>query len=431
MSSKKELKRTTPTQELCQFAADNRNVKDFVINWSRRAGKTHFAVNEIIKPAALYIKNGRIVYITSTLKHAKDILWQQLLDTFGPLISHRNIGEGKMKIKNEHGGESIIQLMGWQTIDTIRGTHQDVVIYDETQLLGDFFSYHNTAVMPTMATTKGRRYYLFTPLGFNHAYELAETAKVNPNWYYTEADWTQFKHIDFDFIENEKVRMTEAEFGQEYECKFIKPDGLVLNEFDNEVHVFKGNVEDRIGQLNSRVLCGLDFGYGSGNTAIIKAHVVDGEDGKPIYYLTEEVYKRGLDLQTNQIGEIIAKMRPQIVHADGADPTRVNDLAKHNLPIEPVQKFNNYKAGLISRVNQAIKQNRVFVHEDLKNFLSEVNMWFWDAKNIDIIRPDRNTKHDAIDAALYLIGSNEEGVKADQLIKKPKKKIKRYRPIGI
>ena len=86
---------------------------------------------------------------------------------------------------------------------------------------------------------------------------------------------------------------------------------------------------------------------------------------------------------------------------------------------------------MISRVNQAIKQDRVFVHESLKNLLSEINMWFWDARNTDIIRPDRSTKHDAIDALLYLVGSHEEGVKVDQLIKKPKRKLRRYRPMGI
>ena len=293
-------KRTAPVQELCKFAEENHNVKDFVINWSRRAGKTYFAVNEIIKPAALQIKDCRVVYITSTLKHAKDILWQQLLDVFGPVIVHRNAGEGKMKVVNKFGGESIIQLMGWQTIDTIRGTHQDVVIYDETQLLGDFFANHNTAVMPTMATTKGRRFYLFTPLGFNHAYELMQIAKENPNWYYTEADWTHFKHIDAEFIENEKNRMTEAEFGQEYECKYIKPDGLVLDSFDNDIHVFSGEIEERV-PPGSPIECGLDFGYGSGNTALVKAYVTQREDGKPVYWITDEIYKKGTDLQTYQI----------------------------------------------------------------------------------------------------------------------------------
>ncbi len=430
MNSSPIQKRTAPVQELCQVASKNLNIKDFVINWSRRAGKTHFAVNEIIKPAALQIENCRVVYITSTLKHAKDILWQQLLDTFGPAIVHRNVGEGKMKVRNQYGGESIIQLMGWQTIDTIRGTHQDVVIYDETQLLGDFFSNHNTAVMPTMATTKGRRFYLFTPLGFNHAFELMQIAKENPNWYYTEADWTHFKHIDEEFIENEKNRMTEAQFGQEYECKYIKPDGLVLDAFDNDIHIFSGDIDKRITE-NSIVECGLDFGYGSGNTAIIKANITTREDGKPVYWITHEVYKRGSELQTYQIGQILAEMNPKIIFADSADPTRVNDLTRHNLPIEPVAKFNNYKAGLISRVNQAIKQDRVFIHESLRNILSEINMWFWDVGKTDIIRPDRSTKHDAIDAMLYLVGSHEEGVKVDRLIKPKKKKLKRYKPLGI
>lgn len=424
-------KRSAPTQELIETLDKHPEKRDVVINWSRRGGKTHTAISDIILPFSYYVQDCRISYITTTLKHAKDIAWTSLLSELGPLVKNKNIGEGRITLHNAHGGSSILQLMGWQTIDSIRGTANDIVIYDETQLLGDFFSNHNTAVMPTMATTKGRRFYLFTPLGFNHAYELAEEAKKNPLWHYSEATWDKFKHIDKSFIEAERARMTEAEFVQEYMCKFIKPDGLVLSEFQHDIHVFE---EEIIGQPH-KILVGLDFGYGNGNTAIITAYITKNEKGQDVYWITDELYKRGSELQTFEIAELIAQQKPTRVHADSADPSRINDLMRTGLPVVPIKKSNNYKIGpngLISRVNQAFAQDRVRVKKSCVNLLSEMNMWFWNVQK-DIVRPDKSTKHDAIDAMLYLIGANEETVRPTKIITNATQiqRVRRYNPISL
>lgn len=422
--------RTAPTQELIDVLQQRQNVKDVVLNWSRRGGKSFTAATEVILPFSYYLEDCRITYVTTTLKHAKDIMWSVLLDQLGPIIKNKNISEGRITAHNSSGGTSQIQLMGWQTIDSIRGTHNDVIIYDETQLLGDFYSNHNTAVMPTMATTKGRRFYLFTPLGFNHAYSLAQEAKQNPDWYYSEADWTKFPHIDEDFIKKEQQRMTEAEFLQEYMCQFIKPDGLVLSEFKHDVHVY---AHDIMGVIYKTIV-GLDFGYGNGNTAILKADITKNQQGQDVYWVNAEIYERGSQLQTFQIAEKIAYLKPSIVHADSADPSRIIDLSKTGLPVVPIKKYNNYKtgpSGLISRVNQAISQDRVHIHSSLVNLLGEINMWFWSEKS-GIIRPDKTTKHDAIDALLYLVGANEETVRQSAVVQQKKRKqIVRYRPAGI
>ena len=428
MARPKEVKRSQPTQEVMDEISANPNIKDVVLNWSRRGGKSYTAAQDVILPFSYYLESGKITYVSTTLKHAKDIMWTQLLDTLGPIIKSKNTGEGRITVHNSHGGESVVQLMGWQTIDSIRGTANDIVIYDETQLLGDFYSNHNTAVMPTMATTKGRRFYLFTPYGFNHAYELSEEAKSNPDWLYSEADWTKFKHIDADFIEKEKYRMTHAQFQQEYMCKFIKPDGLVLSEFKRDIHAYAGEVDAAI----YKRLVGVDFGYGEGKTAILKADISKNALGQDVYWINKEVYKRGADLQTYQIAKIIADMKPNLVHADSADPGRTNDLSRTGLPIMPIKKSNNYKTGpngLITRVNQAIRQDRVHIHEDVVNLLSEINMWFWKGNgNEDIVRPDKKSKHDAIDALLYLVGANEEQVTPEKVIKhNRRKKLTRYK----
>lgn len=424
----KQTKRSVPAQEVVSVIQQNPNIKDVVVNWSRRGGKTHFAVNDVIAPFLFYSGNtgSRITYITSTLKHAKDILWQPLLTALGPIIKRKSTGEGRMVVTNQYGKESIIQLLGWQTIDTIRGTANDIVIYDETQLLSDFFENHNTAVKPTMLTTKGRRFYLFTPLGFNHCYELKNIATESQDWFYSEADWTQFKHIDPVEIEKDKAIMTEHQFAQEYLCQFIKPDGLVLDSFNPDVHIFTED-EEIIGDVK-KVICGVDFGYGNGNTAIIKAVITKTQDGRDRYWITEEIYRRGSELQTHQIAAIIAKMKPTMVWADSADKMRVLDLQRTGLPVQPVHKHNNYKNSLIARVNQAIKQDRVrFKKNSVQNLIGEMGMWFWNTKT-EIIRPDKSTKHDAIDAMLYLIGSNEEFVTPERVIQKPKIYIPTHKP---
>lgn len=415
-------KLTKPAAELIQYMNSNDEVKDFVINWSRRGGKTLTAARDIIIPFAYYIENAHVAYITSTLRHAKDIVWNTFITELKPLITHKNVGEGKIVIRNNYGGNSIISLYGWQTIDSIRGLHNDLVVYDETQLLSEFFSYHNTAVSPTMATTKGRRFYLGTPFGFNHFYELMETAKEEPTWHYSEAIWEKFKHIDRDFIEKEKTRMGESEFLQEYECKFVKPDGLVFDGFRHDLHVY----EEKPRGKQRRVIVGVDFGYGKGNTAILK--VIQDEENK--FWIDEEVYVAGESLKMYQLAKVIADMKPNIVYADGADPQRPEDLQRTGLPVESVKKHNNYKKGLIDRVNSLMSKDALMINKKCKNLLSEIGMLYW-LENKDIVKPDNTTKHDAIDAMLYSVGLAQGHLPQERVIKKQKRKLARYQSSGL
>ena len=113
----------TPAQEV--IGADAHRFR--VINCGRQFGKTTLAVEEI-KGMALY-RNARIVYIATTIQQARDIAWNMLKTELQPIITRvRESPSLEIETRNTLGGQSLIQLKGWEAIETLRGQQFDLII---------------------------------------------------------------------------------------------------------------------------------------------------------------------------------------------------------------------------------------------------------------------------------------------------------------
>src|SRR3989339_260596 len=114
----------TPKQN--EIAEDTHRYR--VLNTGRRFGKTTLAVEEI-KGVALS-KNARICYIAPTYQQARDIAWQMLLKELKPIIIKANESRLEIPVKNLIKGQSLIQLKGWEAIETLRGQAFDFIVID-------------------------------------------------------------------------------------------------------------------------------------------------------------------------------------------------------------------------------------------------------------------------------------------------------------
>lgn len=215
--------------------------KNILLAWSRRAGKDYTLFNESIRIAIS--RTCTIYYIFPSFNGGRRILWDAItidgvkfLDLIPNDICKKNSSE--MKITFFNG--SIIQIVGSENYNRLRGTNPYVCIFSE-------FAYQDPAVYdvvrPILAANNGIAIFASTPNGKNEFYKLYKKALTNPKWFVQKLDVYQTAHIPEDRLKEEKEKMSEEMFAQEYLCSFDRGvDGGVYTKYINKLYL-----EDRIG----------------------------------------------------------------------------------------------------------------------------------------------------------------------------------------
>ena len=184
----------------------------------RRWGKDKTAWNLTIKEA--FSRVGSYYYFLPTLKQGRKIIWEGMDKTGFRFLHHipRVLMDGDpnntdMRIKLQN--KSIIQVVGTDNPDAVRGTNPLGVVFSE-------FSWHDPIVWeivePILLENGGWALFLFTPQGKNHAYKLAMNADISEDWFYVlstvdDTDEISKKQID-------KSNMSESMKQQEFWCSF-------------------------------------------------------------------------------------------------------------------------------------------------------------------------------------------------------------------
>ena len=378
----------TPTQ--AQVAKDLHRFR--VINCGRRWGKTTLAVEEI-KGVALY-KEARICYIAPTYQQARDIAWQMLIKELKPITKKVNESRLELEVHNTKKSTSLIQLRGWEAVETLRGQAFDFIVLDEVAMYRNFWMYWMETIRPTLTDRRGQAMFISTPKGFNHFYDLynlQDTDNDFKSFHFTSYD---NPHLPKDEIDQAKSQLTENRFAQEYLADFKKTEGLVYKEFNRERHVTK-----QFPDTYTDTILGLDFGYT--NPAAILPIKIDGDAN---YWIKEEWYKT--QKTTEQIAEQARLYKPTKVYPDPAEPDRIEILRKAGLNIREVSK--DIVAG-VDHVRELFKQDRIHIHPDCKNLIYELETYRYPDK-----KPDRNEEEKpikendhALDALRYALYTNK------------------------
>lgn len=361
-----------------------------VLVCGRRAGKTTLAVEEI-KGVALY-KQARIAYIAPTYQQARDIAWEMLVKELKPIILKQNESRLELEVHNKKGGTSLIQLRGWENIETLRGQKFDFLVIDEVASMRNFNNHWQEVIRPTLTDTRGQAMFISTPKGFNHFYELYNKEGEDEDYksfHYTSYDNT---HIPVDEIDKAKEELTEDRFAQEYMADFRKTEGLVYKEFIRAVHVFNEELKRDIVET----IAGVDFGY-TNPAAVLQ--IKKDRDGR--YWVTDEWYKTGQT--TEQIAQIVALTGANRVYPDPAEPDRIEILRRSGLNCLEVSK--DIEAG-IDKVRELLKQGRLYISSKCVNLLWELETYHYPEKKFgqnEKEAPVKENDHllDALRYALY------------------------------
>lgn len=189
----------------------------------RRAGKDITLWNWFIKRAFEVV--GTHYYLFPTYAQARKVIWEgmtnegkRFLDFVPPeLILKKNDTDLKIELENIYDPKSpgsIVQLIGTDHFNSIRGTNPLTVVFSE-------FAYQNPqaweVVRPILKLNGGTAVFNTTPNGENHAYELFEMAKGDSSWFTENLSINQTGLLtDEDMMAERREGMSEEMIQQEY-----------------------------------------------------------------------------------------------------------------------------------------------------------------------------------------------------------------------
>lgn len=384
----------TPSQ--AQIAKDSHRFR--VINCGRQFGKTTLAIEEI-KGVALS-KEARIVYIATTIQQARDIAWNQLKNELQPIIlKSKEAPSLELEVRNVRGKTSIIQLKGWEAIETLRGQQFDLIVLDEVASMRNFWLNWQEVLLPTLSFRQGQVMFISTPKGYNHFYDLYNqelTDKDFKSFHYTSYDNPYLKE---DEINKAKDKTTEGRFAQEYLAQFHKTEGLVYKEFDRTKHIYD------IFSDKGTLISGIDFGY-TNPAAVLHIYYTIKND-KRYYWIDDEWYKT--QRTETQIAEYVKGCKFEAIYPDPESPSAIEELRRKGLNVREVSKGKDSVQSGIQTIRELLIQGRINVNGRCKNLIHELETYTYpdkeDQKNATE-KPLKENDH-ALDALRYAITMQE------------------------
>lgn len=365
-----------------------------VVVCGRKFGKTTLISEEIIANA-ISGSNRRVLYIAPTLSDARELMWDRLKNRLQPAILKENDTRLELRVKTIKGGYSDIYLGSWEKVQSYRGLEYDFIVLDEAQDYRNFWVGWHEALRPTLTPRRGIAMFTGTPKGFNHLYDLF-------NFSFKDSDYASFKFTSYDNpwlpvdeIEKAKSELTEDRFAQEYLAEFRKSEGLVFKEFNRSVHLFDYEIHGY-----SERVAGIDFGY-TNPTAIPEIVIKDGK-----YYVLNELYRT---LMTDEeVADYVANQRFNKVYPDPEAPAAIEVMRRKGVNIRDVKKGKDSIQAGIQKMRELFKQNRLFIHRNCANLISELEMYsYLDAPNNR--NPNENPQdkfNHAIDAVRYVVDNH-------------------------
>lgn len=167
------------------------------------------------------------------------------------------------------------------------------------------------------------------------------------------------------YFEEERARLRPEAFARTYCGEFTRMTGLVY-EIPNESVI---DPKDIISHTNARI-CGVDFGYAD-SAAIVVIYVVND-----IFYIVDE-WKQSKRTNAEIIQVLknkVAQHRINMIFPDSAEPDRAEEMRRAALP---VYESNKDLEGGISYLQTLIRERRLLIFNNCKEFLSEAEMYHY------------------------------------------------------
>lgn len=191
--------------------------------WHRRAGKDLTALNWTVVASQLRV--GVYYHVLPYSNQGSKIVWDgidgsgnKFLD-YWPVELIKRINNTDMMLELKNG--SVWQVVGTDNKDRLMGTNPVGVVMSEYSLQDpEAWEY----LRPILSENGGWAVFLYTPRGRNHAYDLHQQVKDNPDWYVSVLTVEDTGAISQEAIQSEReAGMEEELINQEYYVSYTAP----------------------------------------------------------------------------------------------------------------------------------------------------------------------------------------------------------------
>jgi phage terminase large subunit len=220
--------------------------------WARRHGKDSTAINWTARAA--FQRPGLYWHIFPNLRQARRGIWNAIdkqgrrvieqafpgaLEPGRPGSIVKRIRDDEMLIELVNG--SFYQLIGADNHDALVGANPVGVVFSEWSIMDpktwEF-------IRPILTENGGWAWFIYTPRGRNHGYDMLKMAEANDRWFAEVVNIEQAGVLDVEAVlaEERASGMPEELIQQEYFCSF--DIGNVGTIFDKEIS--QAEVDGRI-----------------------------------------------------------------------------------------------------------------------------------------------------------------------------------------
>ena len=342
------IQATEVFSEIDQAVKDN--YRYIFLRGSTRSGKTIASLQYII------IECLKRPNISATIARSTQVsLKNTILVDFKDIMNTMEIWDtGKFnKVDNvfQFPNGSIIRFVGMDdTTSRLKGMKSDIALVDEINSVDiEPFEQLNIRLSDWVLCPYNPE---LTPDHWILKYEQREDSKL------LISNWRQNSFLDERTRKAIRdLKLTNPDLYEIYsEGKIVEPREKIFP----EVRTFEGKPPE-----TKQVYYGLDFGYSSDETAVVKVSVIDRD-----LYVEEIVYERGL---TNQDLSFILKdrgiSRDDVIVGDSSEPKSIQELNREGLNIVGVKKGS----GSVLYGLQKMKTFNIFIHKDSENLIKEWN----------------------------------------------------------
>ena len=206
----------------------------------RRFGKTYLAMTELCRAAW---NPARLVwYVAPTYKQAKRIAWRPLKELTRPYWKSRP-NETDLRIELVTGGT--ICLRGADNYDSLRGDGLDFLVLDEYASIAR--EAWPEVLRPALADRKGRALFIGTPHGYNHFFDLHQSARNQPDWQVFQYTTEQGGNVSREEIALAGRELDQRTYRQEFQATFENHvAGLVYYAFSRTDNVRPATYDRRL-----------------------------------------------------------------------------------------------------------------------------------------------------------------------------------------
>ena len=227
-------------------------------------------------------------------------------------------------------------------------------------LVADEFCQYREAVYeqylgPMLLTTGGPVIFCGSPWGMNWGYRTALAAQRTPNWSYHH--WSSFDspYANAAYLEQERARMPDRAFRQQYLAEFLTDGGELFRNIDNAIAP--------AGKPDDNVVIGLDLAR-TKDWSHLYAFNGRGEwvDSKRIGHL-------GWDVQRIAVMEMYRRLKAKKVVIDVTgirlgEEAVAGDLRRENLTVEAVTLTGESKTAVIHNLMWRFDMNAIRIAMD-------------------------------------------------------------------